>query len=115
MMIPKPPSRKRAKREEKNEKLERYRVMRANFLHARRYCEAKAVCRTERVDDFGIRKPVYALATDIHHMRGRGRHFLDESTWLPVCRACHEFIESERAWAQREGFLLSRHERNVEE
>lgn len=32
-------------------------------------------------------------ATDVHHTRGRGIYMIDVSTWLPVCRSCHEFIE----------------------
>jgi len=32
-------------------------------------------------------------ATDVHHMMGRGKYHLDESTWLPVCRNCHMWIE----------------------
>ena len=29
---------------------------------------------------------------DIHHVFGRGKYLLVESTWLPVCRACHRYI-----------------------
>jgi hypothetical protein len=29
---------------------------------------------------------------DIHHSRGRGIYFLDVSTWISVCRPCHDFL-----------------------
>ena len=32
-------------------------------------------------------------ATDVHHKAGRtGDNHLKESTWLPVCRTCHNYI-----------------------
>jgi hypothetical protein len=34
------------------------------------------------------------LTTDCHHKKGRGPHLLDTTTWLPVCRPCHQIIES---------------------
>jgi hypothetical protein len=33
------------------------------------------------------------IATDIHHKGGRGRNLLVESTWIGVCRNCHDWIE----------------------
>ena len=38
-------------------------------------------------------------ATDVHHKNGRGVYHLDESTWLPVCRNCHMWIEEHPAEA----------------
>lgn len=29
----------------------------------------------------------------IHHMKGRGTHLLDTSTWVPLCPACHRYVE----------------------
>ena len=34
------------------------------------------------------------IATDVHHSKGRGEYLLDTSTWIPVCRACHNYIET---------------------
>ncbi|MCW3111336.1 MAG: hypothetical protein JWQ09_5842 [Segetibacter sp.] len=31
--------------------------------------------------------------SDIHHKKGRGEYLMDTSTWLPVCRVCHDYIE----------------------
>ena len=47
-------------------------------------------------------------ATDVHHKNGRGVYHLDESTWLPVCRNCHMWIEEHPAKAYELGFSGSR-------
>lgn len=48
-------------------------------------------------------------STDIHHKAGRiGELLLDETKWLSVCRACHEFIETHPAEAQEKGFSLKK-------
>ena len=33
-------------------------------------------------------------ASEIHHKKGRGEYHNDVSTWLAVCRSCHEWIET---------------------
>jgi cytochrome c553 len=43
---------------------------------------------------------------DVHHTHGRGPHLLDESTWLPVCRQCHDWIHSHPGQAREKGLLL---------
>jgi len=35
----------------------------------------------------------FLKATEIHHMKGRGKYHNDTSTWLSVCRNCHRWIE----------------------
>ena len=47
-------------------------------------------------------------ATDIHHMRGRGKYHLDTKTWLPVCRNCHNWIENNPEEAKELGFSQNR-------
>ena len=44
-------------------------------------------------------------STEIHHMKGRGKYLLDESTWLAVGRENHERIEKNKKWAESMGFL----------
>ena len=46
---------------------------------------------------------------DVHHLRGRGRFLLDKSTWLAVCRNCHEKIERDDKWARENGYKKSKH------
>jgi len=48
-------------------------------------------------------------ATDVHHKKGRGKYHLDTTTWLPVCRNCHTWIETNPADAIELGFSDSRH------
>ena len=47
-------------------------------------------------------------ATDVHHMKGRGKYHLDTSTWLAVCRRCHNWIEEHPADAKELGYSLKR-------
>lgn len=34
------------------------------------------------------------IATDVHHTKGRGVWLLETISWLPVCRTCHQWIET---------------------
>lgn len=48
-------------------------------------------------------------ATDVHHKKGRiGSNFLDESTWIPLCRNCHSYIEEHPLIAKQLGFSEDR-------
>lgn len=48
------------------------------------------------------------IATEIHHMKGRGIYLNDVGTWLPVCRYCHHWIEMHPSEAKTLGFSQSR-------
>ena len=47
-------------------------------------------------------------STDIHHKKGRGKYHNDITTWLSVCRTCHNWIELNPIDAQELGFSLKR-------
>lgn len=47
-------------------------------------------------------------ATDVHHKKGRGKYHLDTSTWLPVCRNCHDWIETHPEDSKELGFSETR-------
>lgn len=47
-------------------------------------------------------------ATDVHHRRGRGKYYLDQTFWLPVCRGCHTFVELNPKEAIDNGWSLLR-------
>lgn len=47
-------------------------------------------------------------STDVHHMKGRGKYHLDTSTWLSVCRSCHNWIENNPEDAKDLGFSMTR-------
>jgi len=47
-------------------------------------------------------------ATQIHHMRGRGKYLNDVSTWLAVSDIGHAWIEANPALARERGFTMSR-------
>lgn len=45
---------------------------------------------------------------DPHHRKGRGVYLLDTTTWLPVCRSCHSYIEAHPNEAIQKGWSESR-------
>jgi hypothetical protein len=47
-------------------------------------------------------------SVDVHHKRGRGLYYLDESTWIAVSRKAHQDIEANPEWAYEMGYSESR-------
>ncbi len=44
---------------------------------------------------------------DVHHRAGRlGGNFLNESTWIAVCRSCHDYIHTHPKEARSLGLLV---------
>jgi hypothetical protein len=82
----------------KREKLDSdYSKRRKIFLEKKPMCEAHII---------GI---CTQMSTDVHHKKGRtGDLYLDESYWLSVCRACHNYIETHPTIAKEMGFSISR-------
>lgn len=44
-------------------------------------------------------------ACDVHHVYGRGKYYLDVSTWMAVSRQAHDRIHHDKAWAREQGYL----------
>lgn len=67
------------------------------------FLTAHSICKAS------IRGVCNGAACDIHHMKGRiGDLFLDETYWLPVCRACHYWIEMRPEAAKELGLSINR-------
>jgi hypothetical protein len=73
-----------------------YSELRKEFLVSKPMCQAhiSGICQNN--------------STDVHHMMGRGSRYLDTTTWLSVCRACHNWIELNPESAKQLGFSKSR-------
>ena len=72
-----------------------YAVLRKSYLDSHNMCEAHlGGCGT--------------YATDIHHKSGRGEYMLDQSTYMAVCRNCHQWIELNPTEAKKLGFSNNR-------
>ena len=86
------------KKSSKQQKLDAlYSVLRESFLKANPYCKARLLgCQIN--------------STDIHHKCGRGKFMLDSTTFLSVCRICHNQIEENPIMAKAMGFSESREE-----
>jgi hypothetical protein len=48
------------------------------------------------------------FSLEVHHKKGRGKHYLDPETWLAVCRSCHEKITEDSRLAIALGLSLPR-------
>jgi|LakMenE18May11ns_1017448.scaffolds.fasta_scaffold9783909_2 hypothetical protein len=80
----------------KKAKLDRlYTTMRKKFLDLYPICQANLDCCSTK-------------ATDIHHKAGRGKFYLDTTTWIAVCRECHTWIELNSEKAKELGLSISR-------
>ncbi|MEK6882702.1 MAG: hypothetical protein AABY22_23975 [Nanoarchaeota archaeon] len=81
-----------AKRIEDNKE---YLVKKDLFLETHKICEAgKEECAKH--------------AVEVHHTysgKDRDKYFLDESTWLAVCRHCHDWIHINSKEARKLGLL----------
>ena len=71
-----------------------YLKVRKVFLQSLMFCQVKR-CK--------------ALATEVHHKKGRiGKLLTDTRYFLGVCRECHNKIELEPLWAKENGYSLNR-------
>lgn len=82
-----------AKKQKQN--LTMYSKVRKEYLASHETCEASLAGCTH-------------TATDIHHKKGRGIYLNDSSTFLAVCRNCHNYIELHPDFAKQKGYSLSR-------
>lgn len=83
----------RSSRQSKKEAL--YAILRKAYLKDHNMCEA-------HLPDCGT------YATDIHHKAGRGVYFLDSTTYMAVCRSCHQWIELHPIEAKQMNFSVER-------
>lgn len=86
--------------------MKEYAKKRKAFLRAHPYCQGKrqmGVCSENHVGP--VVHDCFNRPRDVHHVRGRGKYLLDESTWLAVCRGCHDWIHSHPLTARTLGLL----------
>lgn len=76
--------------------MDEYGKKRTAFLALHNQCQAKLSNCT-------------GTSTDVHHKNGRiGDNYLNISTWMAVCRTCHNWIELNPEDAKTLGFSNSR-------
>jgi hypothetical protein len=68
-----------------------YRDFRKMFLKERPICER---CSNRH-------------SRDVHHKKGRGKHYLDVESWAAVCRECHDWIHGHPKQAREDGWLIT--------
>jgi hypothetical protein len=72
-----------------------YTKLRKPFMEANPMCQAALHCCS-------------GSSTDVHHKKKRGEYHLVVSTWLSVCRNCHNWIEEHPEEAIELGYSLKR-------
>lgn len=73
-----------------------YYAVRENYLQNHPICEA---CKIR-------------LSTEIHHMKGRGKHLCNTDYFMAVDRGCHRWIHDHPAEARTLGLLISKFQKD---
>lgn len=89
---PKPVNKVSKKKKQEDQEYSRLRNI---YLESSPYCEAKL-------------PGCAGVASEIHHKAGRGLSYLEISTWIGLCRSCHQWIELHPIEAKELGFSVSR-------
>lgn len=71
--------------------MDEYTKKRIAFMAMYPYCQARLLGCTQN-------------STDVHHKAGRGEHHNVISSWLAVCRSCHNWIELHPEESKELGF-----------
>jgi len=45
-------------------------------------------------------------ASDLHHKKGRGKFLCDKSSFMALCRPCHNRCHHEVGWARENGYII---------
>jgi hypothetical protein len=94
-LLRKTPTKIKAKSDKRSALDQLYSMLRNKFLSENSVCAARLTGCT-------------LVASDVHHKKGRGNYYLDITTFLPVCRSCHSYIELHPNEAKELGFSLNR-------
>lgn len=54
------------------------------------------------------REGCFRDSQDVHHTKGRGKYYLDVSTWKALARVCHIWVDENTDEARKLGLILIR-------
>ena len=81
-----------------------YMAAKARFLWEHPVCEICAAGPILVDENFSFK--IVRCSVDVHHKAGRsGKNYLDEGTWMAVCRECHDWIYQHPKEARARGWL----------
>ena len=75
-----------------------YSVMRKEFLEQ----PGNDVCNAQ------LPGCTFSTHLTIHHKKGRGKYYLDNTTWVTLCMNCHMYVETHPQEAVELGFTETR-------
>jgi hypothetical protein len=78
-----------------------YSKMRKEFLNE----PENATCRAKLPGCLNV----YKQELTVHHTKGRGLYYLDKTTWIPLCMACHMWVTDNSKQAIDMGLSQSRY------
>lgn len=82
-----------------------YYNLRQVYLTENPWCEAGTVITRARLPASYAVPACAARAAEVHHLRGRGPHLNDVSTFCACCHACHVWIHDHGQKARELGLL----------
>lgn len=89
------------KKSSKQQKLDAaYKILRDKYIIAHPFCQ------------IALPQVCQGNACDVHHKKGHGIYYLDDTTYLSACRPCHRWVEEHPEEAKELGFSESRLEIN---
>jgi hypothetical protein len=77
-----------------------YSKMRKEFLNE----PENATCRAKLPGCLNV----YKQELTVHHTKGRGLYYLDKTTWIPLCMACHMWVETHPKEAREMNLSLTK-------
>jgi hypothetical protein len=77
-----------------------YSKMRKEFLNE----PINATCRAKLPGCLNV----YKQELTVHHTKGRGLYYLDKTTWIPLCMACHMWVETHPKEAREMNLSLTK-------
>lgn len=99
---PKPRKRLPRKSAKRREEEILYDALRKAFLHAHPRCQ---MILSRFLDGQQTLAQCRSKATDVHHKRGRGKYYLDDTTWMAICRQHHKWIHDNMKEAEALGYI----------
>jgi hypothetical protein len=88
-----------------------YTAQRRDFLSEHKFCGVRimdsdgTIAERGHIWSGGMSHRCKRRATQVHHMRGRGKWYLDTRYWFPICASHHAWVTNNGKAAERLGYV----------